>query len=407
VVDVKMTIFCIHNHYRRVLHYRSPLLGFIYTVLLVFLLNGCGSGSGGNDLGGGATSGEIEIRGTPGDEGIFDPAPVWDDVSTLWMSYSSVSWSLNDSTLIQVHSRIASSSDGGVSWTDEDVDPNKSHVWPDFTGEFNGDTYWATWRFEVSRLVYDPYDSNPNRRWKILWHRYLTAGAPVSAKIFENGWIGYSSASAPDASWSDERKLFTGSLYNDTDMDAFIGAPEFPLDVSNNSDLGGCTLFTEPGVLARSDGIYISLQCTGEKKIVLLRCNREFSSCDYLGDLLSASDAQQFSQSGQSLSLFGAPELVDTTTATYLIVTGIEDISATENRYTGCVVFRISDLANAKVEREMGVPVLVDRVEGTDGSFNGACGYDYQAVGSGIIYSEFIQNDSPRFRMFHSYVTLP
>jgi hypothetical protein len=177
--------------------------------------------------------------------------------------------------------------------------------------------------------------------------------------------------------------------------------------VNYSADLGGCTLFTEPGVLARSDGIYVSLQCTGVQKIVLLRCDREFSTCAYLGDLLTASDAPQFSQTGQSINFFGAPELVDTTTATYLIVTGIEDISATQNRYSGCLVFRISDLANAEVERDMGVPVLVDRVDGTSGSFNGACGYDSKAVGSGIIYSELFPSDRPRFRMINSYTTLP
>lgn len=383
----------------------NPMIRLIPIIFV--LLSACGGGGDKDEGDPNLETDEVQVSGTPGDDGIFDPAPAWDGVSTLWMSHSSVNWSTDDATLSQVHTRIASSSDQGASWTDIGIDPNNSADWPDFTGVINGDTYWATWRFEVSRLFYDPYDNDSNRRWKMLWHRFLAAGSPVSSEIFENSWIGYSSASTPDGVWANERKMFTGSAYNNSDMDALISPPEFPLDVTYNVELGACTLFTEPGVLVRSEGIYISLQCTGEQKIILLRCDREFSTCDYLGDLLTAADAPQFSQAGQSLGFFGASELVETNSATYLMVTGIEEIDATHNRYSGCLIFRVSDLANAELERAGGVPVLVDRIDGTVGSFNGACGYDPQAMGSGIIYSEFFPSETPRFRMFPSGLTLP
>ncbi len=373
--------------------------GALAAAILSLLIFGCGGGgSDSNDPA--PVAGEIQVSGTPGDDGVFDPAPAWDGSSTLWMSHSSVNWSTDDPALSQVHTRIASSSDNGASWTDAGVDPNQSPA------DFQVSGIWVTWRFEVSRLFYDPYDSDASRRWKMLWHRVAATHTPPP--LFPNSWIGYSSAAAPDGSWSAERKLFTGSAYNAAEMDVVIGAPEFPLDSQYSAGLGGCTVFTEPGVLARSDGIYVSLQCTGAKKIVLLRCDRAFSSCDYLGDLLTAADAPQFSQSGETLDFFGAPELVDTATATYLIVTGVEEIvPGGENRYSGCLAFRISDLASATVERSGGVPVLVERVSGTSGSFNGACGYDAHATGSGIIYSEYAPTDTPRFNLFASQVNLP
>ncbi|MBU1237688.1 MAG: hypothetical protein KJ634_03620 [Gammaproteobacteria bacterium] len=369
--------------------------------ILSLLVFGCGGG--GSDGGDPApVASEIQVGATPGDDGVFDPAPARDGSGTLWMSHSSVNWSADDTTLSQVYTRIASSTDSGSTWTDAGVDPN--HRPPDFqVGSIR-----VTWRFEVSRLFYDPYDSDASRRWKMLWHRVAAMGSPTPTPLFQNSWIGYSSAAAPDGSWSAERKLFTGSLYNAAEMDVVIGAPEFPLDSQYSADLGGCTVFTEPGVLARSDGIYVSLQCTTAKKIVLLRCDRGFSACDYLGDLLTAADAPQFSQGGEMLDFFGAPELVDTATATYLIVTGVDEIVAGgENRYSGCLAFRIGDLANATVERSGGVPVLVERVSGTSGSFNGACGYDAHATGSGIIYSEFTPSATPRFHLFASHVDLP
>jgi hypothetical protein len=378
---------------------------------LIFLLpfvNGC------NDAGESSTgitdeSTELLISGTPGDDGVFDPALAWNGGDTLWMSHSSVNWSSDDTQLSQVHTRIASSQDGGASWYDSGVDPNQSALVPDFQVSVDSQSLWVTWRFEVSRLFYDPYDENENRRWKMLWHRVAAIGSPVPAPLFQNSWIGYSSASIPTGDWSNERKLFAGSLYNDADMDQVIGPPEFPLTSLYGGDLGNCMVFTEPGALARSDGIYVSLQCAGEGKVVLLRCDRAFSSCDYLGDLLTAADAAQFSLSGESLDLFGATELVETDQATYLMVTGIDQTMpgvGSRNRYSGCLVFRIANLAGAEVERSGGNPIAVTRVDGSSGSFNGACGYDAHSQGSGIIYSEYTPDSAPRFHLFASHTLL-
>ncbi|MES9991896.1 MAG: hypothetical protein ABW098_08075 [Candidatus Thiodiazotropha sp.] len=374
-------------------------------LLLLLLVYGCGGGS--SDSNTSPTAKELQIIGTPGNDGVFDPAPAWDGADSLWMSHSSVNWSSDDPLLSQVHTRIALSQDGGASWVDTGIDPNNSHLTPDFQLTAGTDTYWATWRFEVSRLFHDPYDNDSNRRWKMLWHRVVAIGNPAPTALFQNSWIGYSSAASPDSAWDTERKLFTGSLYNSADMDQIIGPPEFPLDTYFTTGLSGCILFTEPGVLARSEGIYISLHCAGERKIILLRCDRSFSSCTYLGDLLSADDAAPFSTNDQPIDFFSAPELVDTATITYLIVTGVEEGDVPDNRYSGCLVFRVSDLANAVVERSGGEPVLVTRVDGSSGSFNGACGYNPQDAVDGIIYSELAPATSPRFHLFSSQIKLP
>lgn len=379
---------------------------FAFVTVALLSLNSCGGGGGGSPRPHTEGAVEISVANSPATDGIFDPAPMADGAGHLWMSYSDVTTSPNDANLGMVHTRVASTTDAGDTWTDIDVDPNNTAG----SVDFQMNSYWLTWRYEVSRLLYDPDDLDSSRRWKILWHRY--AALTGNIRLFQYGWIGLSTAAAPDGPWSPERKLFTGTLYNNTaldpiighkDMDPIIGTPEFSL--TTHPSLGNCLTFTEPGMLSRSDGIYISLQCAAaaptEGKIVLLRCERDFSTCAYIGDLLKNDEAAQFSLSGPSLTGFAAPELVESGGTAYLIVTGQET-----EPYRGCLVFRVSDLAAASVERSNGNPVLVKRIAGTAGSFNGACGYHADATGSGIIYSE-INSSAPHFRLYASHIQLP
>jgi hypothetical protein len=157
-------------------------------------------------------------------------------------------------------------------------------------------------------------------------------------------------------------------------------------------------------MLAKPDGIYISLQCAGSPaKIIGLKCDRAFLSCTYLGDFLTESEAAQFDQNSQALNGFAATEMVTVGSKDYLIVTPYEP---PEDRYRGCLVFQIGDLATASLVRSNGAPVVVKRISGASGSFNGACGYDSSTTGSGIIFSEY-NSSTPHFRLFASHITLP
>ncbi|MBU1776634.1 MAG: hypothetical protein KJ899_08330 [Gammaproteobacteria bacterium] len=338
--------------------------------------------------------------------GIFDASPRNDGSGNLWMSFSTVDFSANEPTLTEVRTRIASSADGGTTWTDAGVDPNNNSA-PDLLvpNPLGAGNVWADWHYEVSSLLYDPIDPDTTRRWKMLWHRmlYVSVGGD-SVMSVDNSWIGLSTASTPDGVWSSERKLFAGSLYNAA-VNVVISAPEKQLNALH-APLSNCLAFTEPSMLAKADDIYISLHCLGgasNSKIFGMRCDRSFSTCTYLGDFLQGSEAAQFSQSGQSFSGFSATELVSVGGNDYLVVTPTETSGDT---YRGCLAFRISDLATATLARTNGVPTLIKRISGTSGSFNGACGYDADATGSGIIYSE-ANASAPNFRMFASHISLP
>jgi hypothetical protein len=345
---------------------------------------------------------EIKIQDTPATEGVFDASPVSDSSGNLWMSYSSVTISSNDSVIPQVRSRIARSQDQGATWADIGVDPN-GMVNADLQIPYSSTTTWATWSFEVSDLLYDPYDSDNSRRYKIMWHRYLTADINGTAtRIFTLGWVGLSTAPSPSGPWAIERKLFTGSIYDAAGGNGFLGAPEFPLNTLDPA-LNGCTTFTEPGMLAKVDGIYVSLQCTGSpEKVILLKCDRSFSSCTYKGDLLQDNQASHYTVDGQNLTGFAATHLTSSNSGDFLIVSPYEPPA---DLYRGCLVFPIGDLSAASLKESGGFPDLKIRISGNAGSFNGACGYDRAGSASGIIYGE-VSDASPYFHLFASHINL-
>jgi len=93
---------------------------------------------------------------------------------------------------------------------------------------------------------------------------------------------------------------------------------------------------------------------------------------------------------------YSASELVSVRGQDYLLV---NPVISKSNLQRGCVAFKITDLDNAVIERDAGVPVASLVVE-PHGDFNGACGYIQELTGSGILISEAFADETPIFRLF-------
>lgn len=328
---------------------------------------------------------EVTVSGKPVELGIFDPAPTVDEVGGFWMSYSHVS--LDTSGLRLVETRVASSSDAGISWADAGL------INSGLAFMINADT--VSWEQEVSRLVYNPFASTSGADpWIILWHRYLSVlVGSETVRLFDNGWIAMKSGNSA-TTLGGERKLFSGSLYN-TAQNAILGAPEVTLNLLDPA-LADCIVFSEPGVLPKSSGIYVSLFCakaTPPGKTVLLRCDHEMRNCSYLGDLIDGSEAALINSNYDE---FSASELVAVNGEDYLIVTPSD-----ADTYRGCAIYKITDLDLANIERVAGVAKLTALFE-AHGEFNGACGYVEGLTGSGVMISEAFPTSVPIFRIFTS-----
>ncbi len=191
---------------------------------------------------------------------------------------------------------------------------------------------------------------------------------------------------------SNERKLFTGSAYN-TANDVTIGPAEIALDTLDTA-LADCVTFSEPGVLPKSNGIYVSLLCATMAppgKIILLRCDHDMNNCSYLGILIEGNEAAILNSSYDN---FSASELVSVNGEDYLIVTPSE-----ATIYRGCAIFKITSLEQATIERIEGTAKATAVFE-AHGDFNGACGYVEGLNGSGVMISEAFTTTAPVFRLF-------
>ena len=327
---------------------------------------------------------EIPVSGIAADLGNFDPAPTVDSGGGFWMSYSHVA--LDASGLKLIETRLASSSDAGASWADSGLSINPAAAFP-----LGPDM--VAWAQEVSRLVYNPFAAGVGADpWIILWHRYLSVlDGGDTLRLFDNGWIAMKSG-ATATTLDGERKLFSGSVYNDAN-DVTIGPPEVALDTLNPA-LNDCVAFTEPGVLPKSGGVYVSLLCataTPPGRIILLQCDHHMNNCAYRGTLIDGSEAAVLDDDYDN---FSASELVSVGGEDYLIVTPSESTI-----YRGCAIYRITDLDTAQIERDAGTAKATAVFE-AHGDFNGACGYVEGLDGSGVMLSEAFFTSVPVFRLF-------
>ncbi|MFZ2160883.1 MAG: sialidase family protein [Sideroxyarcus sp.] len=385
---------------------RKFILGFCTLGAVLFFI-GCGGGSADAP----PSPERITFAGI-GTHGIFDPAIARDPASgRIWMSYSAVDpsalWPTQNINVVA--NRLAYSDDNGKTWTDSGaIISNYADVTLPFATPLNA----GTWVNEVSQLVYDP-GATANERWKILWHHYLRIN---DVRHFEHGWLGMKTASTPAGlAAAPEVKLFAGYGYdtsNDTvgggSQSPLGGAPQIQLDTALDPALNTC-VFTEPGMYASDSALYLSLLCVKTSDLshltVLLKCTSpcntgSAASWSYLGTVLQDSNATAIGfDSG-----FSGSGLFESAGSMYLVATPVQTAGAPwPDYYNGCRVYRFSNIDSALLQTSGSQPALVGSVNGTTGSFNGACSYNASANLSGMLYSELNTSATDLFRIYMSH----
>ncbi len=343
-----------------------------------------------------------------GSHGVFDAALTRDDpTGRIWMSYSAVDpsqqWPAQNVDVVTT--RLASSDNNGTTWTDSGLVVNSA---TDVTLPLAPPNNAGTWQHEVSRVLYDP-NASAGARWRLMWHHYLQVNG---RRVFEHGWIGYKEAATTlGLATATERKLFVGTFYDaqnnvqgGTTGSPLGGAPIIALHTLH-PDLNACLVFTEPGLLSTPTALYLALACAEvplNQRIILLRCAQP---CDatvpgnwtYVRTMLRNTDAAAI-----GFVNFSAPELIESQGRRFLVVSPVSNQPFPDS-YNGCLVYEFADLnAGTLVSGGTGLK----QVNGTAGTFNGACGYHPSHTG-GVVYGQVDPTATDKFRLFASGIPIP
>ncbi|MCB0365360.1 MAG: hypothetical protein H6624_08550 [Bdellovibrionaceae bacterium] len=356
---------------------------------------------------------EAEIRlPSQGENGLFDPS--LDQVpgsGRVYMSYSSVApslmWPMFNGH--SVHTRLAYSDDGGRVWADSNLALNENK---DVTLQVPEFAHHAgTWHSEVSKLAYDPRSG----QWLLIWFRYLLIN---HERMFAHSWFSFKQASLPENLPSaTEYKLMGAGAYDsrnntkDGSTGSPIGAPPLMMLNQLHPELARCGVISEPGILVQGDSLYLAMNChellpVEETRIILLRHRCSPLGCDYLdpaqwsfvSTLLAEADAQRL-----GFRNWTASDLFEYSGEFYILLTGTSN-QPWERAYSGCEVFKFSNLDQGVLVSDGNGPVRFGSVIGGGERFRGACAFHKGLTEGGILLSQAYPEDTRTFRLFRSFV---
>ncbi len=406
---------------------------------LLLSLSACGGGGSDTPPPGTPAPEQLTITGSPGDLGMFDPSVTRDPGSgRMWMSYSSVNTSPNYASTVYwgVSIRLAYSDDNGVTWQDAgEISPAVERT------DFGPITVspklpaipalsFGIWQSETSSLVYDP-GAPTNEKWKLIWFQYLHANQ--TSYFGDYGWISMKMASTPQGlAAATPVKLFgSAGLQAGNDntgtplFSPVAGTPQIQLNTDITQTPGGpdpaelnWCVFLEPGFLATSSTLYMSIYCADTSSIPITTKVTEYVvhfSCDspcnitnaaswkYLGRLLTPADAQAVTSDHH----FQAPALIEKNGKTYLTVTPVDTTVVDQERYNGCRIYEFVDINSNQLLRSGGNLVELGRVYGDTGTHHGACD-TFNGLSGGLLLSQLkTPGTADMFSIYKSQVSLP
>ena len=340
-----------------------------------------------------ADAAEVVVTGDEGSSmGIFDPSIVYPAGAARGvMAYSAVP----DQETIRT--RIAVSEDGGASWTfvAQPNAPEPAVLASTDPVECPGGACAGNLISEVSSLIEDAGDPDPDRRWKLFAHRYLVG--PGVALHYRIGTISLQTAPAPEGPWSAPEKLIGWSSPSAYSSEGVV------LDVSDVPGIDDCLALTEPGALEREGALHLAVGCVyldgsaPRIRIELLRSDDHAASWSAVGTLLRPEDAACLTP-GASIN---AAELFADGDAVRVAATP-SDASG----YHGCVVAPVEDLATARVARRGdGGPALTRTIAAEPAVFAGAC--SFAAGGGGYVMNVGLLDQARRFRIVRTGLSAP
>lgn len=349
--------------------------------------------------------------GNHGSLGVFDPSLAKDPhTGKLWMSFSGVAPSGNMPMEYIVSLHLAYSTDNGFTWAYHGQVVPAVEITTGLIDNLAGSTpnvaagTGGAWLNETSSLVYDPY-GKAGEEWKLVWHNYLRVDDnPATQESTRNFHIDFASihlkvaASPEDLASATTHRFINGILFHGDNFTP--GSPAYPQITSASlfvppTDIGGSDLdlclVAEPDLHVDSTGLYFAFSCpylsssNPLQHAALFKCDHPCditnasNTWNYLGKFGLAAEALPF---GSNFVGFSAVDLFSKGSETFVVMT------PRTTMYSGCVLFRFSDLQTATLETEGGQLKSYGSYLLTDGTHHGACSYHEDADTLGLFLSQ-------------------
>jgi hypothetical protein len=342
------------------------------------------------------TATALTVLGDTGSmNGIFDPSPFYRaGAGAGVMSYSSVA------ARTDIHTRVATSDDGGASWTFvADANAAQAATVPVTNDPLCAGSCTGTLIHEVSTLVEDPSDT-AERRYKLFSHRYLVLAGRPEVLRYDIGHLALQTAPAPEGPWT----ASTAAV-------GWAGTSPFsqanvPTVATDEPELADCLLLTEPAALVVDDTLYLAAGCAnGETlRVVLFSSSDHAATFTYEGVLLEGEDGACL---GGDVPAVNGAHLFELAGEVYLIATPARAFGS-GTIYRGCSVMRVADLAGAQVERTAaGDPAIVRRFDVDTEGFTGACAYAEGASAQGYLVPWADLEAGPAFQIVPTGLAAP
>jgi hypothetical protein len=351
------------------------------------------------------TATTLSIQGEPVTGlGIYDPSLVYPKgASGGVMSYSAVS-------INSVNTRIAVSTDLGATFqfaaepnqvTPVTITTTDPSVCDAGTCMVNG----VLWH-EVSSIIADPTDPDPNGAYKVFFHSYASLDSGNDLRR-DWGYIGMQTAAAP-STWQPEQKLLGWA------SNATISTSGVTQTLTDLPDLSDCIAFTEPGAIVTARGIDLALSCVSATsptdvkiRVVLLRSIDHAKTFTFVATLVASEDFVCLG--GAAPQILGA-DLFVVGGAEYVVVSPSGPVSNNPaGGYRACMTIPVSDADAGAISRSSnGAPTVVSWVAASDARFTGPCTYAEGATAIGqLVPMQFSDQSQPWFRILRTSLPEP
>lgn len=366
----------------------------------------------GNDVFSQQVEKQYECVNIAGDVWAYDPSVEYGDDNVGWLVYSSAEKIAPG----MVETNLAKTNDGGKTWIKINrIDVARDIVLQEKKIFFRGtNAIDARIRHETPTLLYDPYDPNPQRRWKLFWIAgYLKLPANIGDYNKNTLWrytqVLYKYASSPEKlAEAEEIRLFGSRGLNACLSE--ICRVRYNLN-GFHPDLADSTFYMEPGALAKDGVIYLSLMAASIRelqKTILIASDDHGETWQYVGTLTDKNTLERDVDKNYTPNqpLLTSSALAEENGRQFLLVSPRS--KGVPGRYNGVYIFEFEDITQGKLKRNRENKLIVHKYLPAINSElfgGGQSEYHEKNIYGGIIMSQTDNSKSESKEFFKIYST--